>query len=272
MPNAVTILRIWVDFAESLPSDAERGQLYHAVCCYSLYGRIPKLSGLLKTGFELMRPEIDKSNLRRKAQRAGVKSRLQNDLQCNLQTDLQCNLQTGLQNAQSAAESTDKKAASSTENQLKSADLQTDLQMRLQNAQSAAESTDQPAENAPAKKTPFNGPPCTPSLIPCKNDYNINPLCTDGINNVTPAPVRETPFPAHLDTPEFAAKWEEWERYRRIRGKSITPMARSRQLKLLSRYDVPTALGIIEYSITMDYQGLFPPKAARPLKRDYRGI
>lgn len=96
--ETVTIFRTWVEIAEALKTDAERGRLYHAICRYSLYGEPPKLEGLLGTFFTLMQPSIDKSNRRKDAQSKSVQRRLQNNLQNGLQGALPDNSQTGLQN------------------------------------------------------------------------------------------------------------------------------------------------------------------------------
>lgn len=79
--ETVTIFRTWVEIAAALPSNAERGKLYHAVCEYSLYGKEPQLTGILNTYFTLMRPSIDKSNKRKIAQQKSLQIRLQNGSQ-----------------------------------------------------------------------------------------------------------------------------------------------------------------------------------------------
>lgn len=89
MTDAVTIFREWVDVMSTLPSDAARGRLYHAVCKYALDGEEPTLTGPLRSAFELMRHGIDVSAKRRRAQEQGVRKRLQNRLQNSLQNDLQ---------------------------------------------------------------------------------------------------------------------------------------------------------------------------------------
>lgn len=99
--QTVTIFRNWVELAADLPSDKERGQFYHAVCQYALDGTEPELSGILKHYFTLIRPVLDKSAKRKKAQEKSVAKRkqadLQNDLQNDLQTELQNDAQTDLQ-------------------------------------------------------------------------------------------------------------------------------------------------------------------------------
>lgn len=105
--QTVTIFRTWVQIAASLRSDAERGKLYHALCEYSLYGKEPQLEEHLQAFFTLMRPSIDKSNRRKKAQQKGVQNRLHSKSQTDLQNGLQTNLQTDLQNGLQTEPQTD---------------------------------------------------------------------------------------------------------------------------------------------------------------------
>ena len=105
--QTVTIFRTWVQIAAALRSDAERGKLYHALCEYSLYGKEPKLEEHLQAFFTLMRPSVDKSNRRKKAQQKGVQNRLQSKSQTDLQTDLQNDLQNDLQTSHSRARKTE---------------------------------------------------------------------------------------------------------------------------------------------------------------------
>ncbi|MBS1369757.1 MAG: hypothetical protein HPZ91_07340 [Lentisphaeria bacterium] len=95
--ETATIFRTWVEIADSLKTDAERGRLYHAICRYSLYGEPPKLEGLLGSYFTLMQPTIDKSNRRKAAQSKSIQSRLQKRLQNGSQTPLPDDLQNGSQ-------------------------------------------------------------------------------------------------------------------------------------------------------------------------------
>ena len=92
--QTVTIFRNWVELAADLPSDKERGQFYHAVCLYALSGEEPELSGILKHYFTLIRPILDKSAKRKKAQEKSVAKRKETILQNDLQNDLQDTLQT----------------------------------------------------------------------------------------------------------------------------------------------------------------------------------
>ena len=87
--DAITIFRTWVDLAGEMRSDADRGRFYHAICRYAMDGEEPRLTGLLRTYFELIKPIIDKSNARRKAQQNSVQTRLQNGLQNGLQNTAQ---------------------------------------------------------------------------------------------------------------------------------------------------------------------------------------
>jgi len=91
--QSVTVFRNWVELAEELPNDEERGKFYHAICQYSLYGQEPELSGMMKHFFSLIKPIIDKSNKRKIAQQKSLQMRLQNKMQTNLQNDLQNDLQ-----------------------------------------------------------------------------------------------------------------------------------------------------------------------------------
>lgn len=86
--EAVTIFRTWVDVAEALKSDEERGRLYHAICRYALYGEEPQLDGALNAYFTLMRPSIDKS-----AKRRAAVEKYQQNRQQNAQTNNQQNNQ-----------------------------------------------------------------------------------------------------------------------------------------------------------------------------------
>ena len=72
--QTVTIFRSWVELAAILDTDEERGKFYHAVCEYSLYGKIPELDSKLNAFFTIMRPSIDKSNKRKIAQQNANKS------------------------------------------------------------------------------------------------------------------------------------------------------------------------------------------------------
>ncbi|WP_176013635.1 DUF6291 domain-containing protein [Victivallis sp. Marseille-Q1083] len=95
--ETVTVFRTWVEVADALKSDAERGKLYHAICRYALYGESPQLDGLLSTYFTLMQPSIDKSAKRK----AAINKRwndIQTDVQTGIQTDVQNNIQTDVQN------------------------------------------------------------------------------------------------------------------------------------------------------------------------------
>lgn len=89
--ETVTVFRTWIDLAETLKTDAERGRLYHAICRYALIGERPTLEGALASFFELMRPSIDKSVKRKKA----AANRWQTDMQNGMQNDMQNNMQSG---------------------------------------------------------------------------------------------------------------------------------------------------------------------------------
>ena len=65
--KTVTVFESFVVAAETLKSDDEKGKLYSAIMRYSLYGEEPDLDGICSALFELMKPNIDKSNCRRDA-------------------------------------------------------------------------------------------------------------------------------------------------------------------------------------------------------------
>ena len=73
--NGITIYRDWVEVANTLKSDAERGQFYHSIALYSIYRIEPQLTGLQKIFFDLIRPQIDKSQKSRIAQQKGAQNR-----------------------------------------------------------------------------------------------------------------------------------------------------------------------------------------------------
>ena len=67
--NAVkscTIFESWAVVAETL-SNEQKGQFYHAIIRYALYGEEPKLEPPLNAFFALIQPVIDKSNNRKVA-------------------------------------------------------------------------------------------------------------------------------------------------------------------------------------------------------------
>ena len=70
--KTVTVFESFVAAAETLGDDAEKGRLYSAIMRYSLYGEEPALDGIAAALFELMKPNIDKSNCRRNARINGT--------------------------------------------------------------------------------------------------------------------------------------------------------------------------------------------------------
>ncbi len=79
------------------------------------------------------------------------------------------------------------------------------------------------------------------------------PLVLDGI---TDQPVEPK---AHASLPPLA--WQQWLQYRRKRRFPMDPLTLGLHLKLLSEFDTPTQVGIIETSIGSGWQGLFGPKS-----------
>ena len=71
--KTVTVFESFVAAAETLGDDAEKGRLYSAIMRYSLYGEEPALDGIAAAFFELMKPNIDKSNCRRNARINGTR-------------------------------------------------------------------------------------------------------------------------------------------------------------------------------------------------------
>jgi hypothetical protein len=58
----------------------------------------------------------------------------------------------------------------------------------------------------------------------------------------------------------FKELWEDWISFRKEKKEPLGPVAIKRQLKMLAKYDEPTAMIIIENSINSNWTGLFPPK------------
>ena len=69
------------------------------------------------------------------------------------------------------------------------------------------------------------------------------------------------PLPEILDTPEFAAKWDEWLACRRQQGWSTKAPWQLRQLNMLAKHGPEIAMAAIENSMNQGYQGVFPEKA-----------
>ena len=87
--------------------------------------------------------------------------------------------------------------------------------------------------------------------------------------------IAKEPLPPHLSCDQFRNKYLEWEEYRRKKRKPISPLAFSRQIKMLSKLTLSQALEAIDTSIANDYQGLFPPrtaKVAQQPRKDYSGV
>ena len=84
-------------------------------------------------------------------------------------------------------------------------------------------------------------------------------------------------LPPHLQCDTFREKYLEWEAFRRKIRKPISPLAFSRQIKMLSRLTLAQAIEAIDTSIANDYQGLFPPRGAKTAPqqqqgKDYSGV
>ncbi len=70
----------------------------------------------------------------------------------------------------------------------------------------------------------------------------------------------KTEIPRELDSPEFRAVWETWEKERASQRKKLTPRAIAGQFKKLIPLGIPAAIACIEESIANGWQGLFPEK------------
>jgi hypothetical protein len=72
--KTVTIFESWVQVAETLNNE-QKGEFYHAIMRYALYGEEPELTPPLDAFFSLVRPVIDKSNNRKIAGAKGGKNK-----------------------------------------------------------------------------------------------------------------------------------------------------------------------------------------------------
>jgi len=73
-------------------------------------------------------------------------------------------------------------------------------------------------------------------------------------------------IPEELNTPAFLGAWDEWEKYRKERRKTLTKTTRKRQLKMLASWGPAKAVEAIEASITNGWVGLFDPDTKRGKK------
>lgn len=77
--------------------------------------------------------------------------------------------------------------------------------------------------------------------------------------------MNEQNLPEPLDTPEFAAIWQLWKKYRVEIRKRITPTTERMQLKRLAAWGAKKAIFAIERSIENGWIGLFePPPSGLP--------
>lgn len=64
--KSVTIYTTFVEAIDGVcKNDAEKGKIYTAIVRYALFGEEPKLNSVLLAVFSLMKPAIDKSNMRK---------------------------------------------------------------------------------------------------------------------------------------------------------------------------------------------------------------
>jgi len=159
-------------------------------------------------------------------------------VQKRLQNNLQKKLQPPPENSAPEAETTQTPPQT---------DLQTNLQKQLQTANHQKKREKEPKR--PKENTSK------------ENDYSV---------------IGKESFPPHLSCDEFRKKYLEWENYRRKKRKPISPLAFSRQMKMLSKLTLAQAIEAIDTSIANDYQGLFPPRGAKAApqnpRKDYSGV
>lgn len=72
--KTVTIYESWVKVADIL-TDEQKGQFYHAIIRYALYGEEPELAAPMDAFFTLIKPSVDKSNARKTAGSNGGKNK-----------------------------------------------------------------------------------------------------------------------------------------------------------------------------------------------------
>lgn len=65
-------------------------------------------------------------------------------------------------------------------------------------------------------------------------------------------------LPASHDTPEFRAKWKEWNDYRKLR--KLPKYKTSRVIMMLLRFPPKVGIEAINHSLDLEYAGLFPGK------------
>lgn len=161
--------------------------------------------------------------------------------QAGVQKRLQNRLQNDLQNSPPEAAPEVKTAETPSQT-----NLQTDLQTPLQTASQTKKKEKEPKRQKETHK-----------------------------ETITDVIAKKAALPPHLQCDAFREKYLEWESYRRKKRKPISPLAFSRQMKMLSRLTLEQALEAIDTSIANDYQGLFPPrgaKAAPQQRKDYSGV
>ena len=244
MMNAVTVMREWVEITDML-SFEQKGRLFSAVFKYSLYEVEPKLEGRLKCFFLMMKPEIDKSNVRRKAQEKSRQKRhlqkdLQTDVQKGLQKDLQTDVQKDLQNGEKA-ESEAKIEAETDKKRVCKSGVKAESEAKSEGGQSG---------NWFSPLSSF--PPVPPSITPAHSSQSrARASFADRL-------------PKGIRTDAVMAKWLEWEEYRRMKRKPVTEKAAQMQMNVLAKLTPDEVIDAIDFSMANDYQALIPPKVRMP--------
>ena len=265
--------RRWVEVAGKL-SDAERGQLYQALFGYAFFGKKSDLPGTLGALYDTFKRDIDAVKKRSKAAKmrkcpgnvpangADVPPVPENSGNAGAMLG-QCSSNTGAMPGQCSgnAQANGENVPPVSEN---SGNAQAMPEQYPDIGQTAAEVVD--GDELERKRENF---PPVPPFIERKQRESAKARAPVVLK---PASFLEL-IPENLRTDEFAKKWLEWEDYRRKRRKPLSEFGARGQLKMLSGFTVPEALEIIGFSMTNDYQGLFPPRGRPKVPvRDYTGV
>lgn len=254
----IVIKEEWVQLADMLGSDQERGLFYSAVCHYSQGGVLPQFEGQLRLIFEIVQRSIDVSNVRRRVAKIRWSSDLHNAKHNALHdTKHDTNLQKigvfGELLADSVPRNGGELAISA-----KSAPIQPPEIELINRSENSAKAQEQPSRIERDKENKEKG-----YVVPPKEKEKQREKEDDF----------SALIPAILRTPEFIAIWGEWEQARRSNRKKLSKLAATRQLRMLATYPVAEAIEMLDASIRNDWQGVFSLKnQPKPKQRDYTGI
>lgn len=264
----IVIKEEWVQLADMLGSDQERGLFYSAVCHYSQSGILPQFKGQLRLIFEIVQRSIDVSNVRRRVAKIrwsgdlhNAKHNAKHDTKHNALHDTKhdTNLQKigvfGELLADSVPRNGGKLAISANPAPIPPPEI--DLINRSENSAMAQEQPSRIERDKENKEKGYVVPPKEKEKQREKED-DFSAL-----------------IPAILRTPEFIAIWGEWEQARRSNRKKLSKLAATRQLRMLATYPVAEAIEMLDASIRNDWQGVFSLKnqpKPKSKQRDYTGI